>query len=199
LSDKELAEMDGEAWVQTIIPDILREKMDPKLYSQATAQLCYQDFQSFIRFIDKPGCDSKTREKFNIAAFGDVNEVREAIGVFIGTWLKKFIERVREVPEPPKKNPHVTLGEQRKKQFSERELSEVMDEVIRELVQNGEICATQLLAKNLLEGTLGYGSKQALSFEEKISLVEKLKRKARELSRTHGPLIFMFHPPLPSG
>jgi len=119
--------------------------------------------------------------------------------IWAGLWLKKWNERVRlligndEKGKWKRNNKTLTLGEPLWFQLRNRE--EIKEYVIKTLVRNGEICGTSILAENLIKMELGASfekrKKKLNSIESRISLLNNSLRRARELSRSRGPLIFM--------
>jgi hypothetical protein len=66
------------------------------------------------------------------------------------------------------------------------------DVVVLTLVKNGEICGTTILAENLLKMELGEEKREYFNDEEEIlNVVNDALRKARELTQSKGPLIFV--------
>ena len=60
------------------------------------------------------------------------------------------------------------------------------------LIKNAEICGTSILAENLLKMELGEKSREYLNEEEQaMDVINNALRKARELSRNKGPLIYV--------
>jgi hypothetical protein len=68
-----------------------------------------------------------------------------------------------------------------------------MQEVVTStLIKNGEICGTSILAENLLKMELGEKSKDFVNEERQtLNVVNSTLRKARELARSKGPLIYV--------
>lgn len=60
------------------------------------------------------------------------------------------------------------------------------------ILKNGEICGTSILAENLLKMELGKNKKTYKKKEELIlNVVNTTLRKARDLAQSQGPLIFV--------
>jgi hypothetical protein len=60
------------------------------------------------------------------------------------------------------------------------------------LIKNGEICGTSILAENLLKMELGEKDRKYLNEREQIiSVINNTLRKAREITRSKGPLIYV--------
>ena len=68
-----------------------------------------------------------------------------------------------------------------------------MEEVVTStLIKNAEICGTSILAENLLKMELGEKTNEYSSEAKQVlTLVNNTLRKARELARSKGPLIFV--------
>jgi hypothetical protein len=68
-----------------------------------------------------------------------------------------------------------------------------MEEVVTlTLVKNGEICGTSILAENLLKMELSERANEYSSeAKQTLTIVNNTLRKARELARSKGPLIFV--------
>ena len=72
---------------------------------------------------------------------------------------------------------------------NKKELQEI---VVATLVKNGEICGTEILSENLLKMELGERSVQNQNeVERDFIVVNEALRKAREMSQSRGPLIFV--------
>jgi len=68
------------------------------------------------------------------------------------------------------------------------------DLLVESLIRNGEICGTSIMAENLLKLELGDNEEKHSwnSEEEKVlNLVNITLRKARQMSYSKGPLIFV--------
>jgi len=111
-------------------------------------------------------------------------------------WLKKWKQRVK-----------LLIGNQESRRWNKvtrtlknaeplwrrlknrREMQEV---VVSTLIKNGEICGTSILAENLLKTELGKNKKSYVNKEERVlNVVNNTLRKARDLARSRGPLIFV--------
>jgi len=123
-------------------------------------------------------------------------ELEEFIDLWTGMWLKKWKQRVK-----------LLIGNQESRRWDKvtrtlknaeplwrrlknrREMQEV---VVSTLIKNGEICGTSILAENLLKTELGKNKKSYVNKEERVlNVVNNTLRKARDLARSRGPLIFV--------
>jgi hypothetical protein len=68
----------------------------------------------------------------------------------------------------------------------------MVDLVISTLIRNGEICGTSILAENLLKMELGDEKRNyANEKEQTLNVVNNALKKARDLTQSKGPLIFV--------
>jgi hypothetical protein len=58
-----------------------------------------------------------------------------------------------------------------------------------QLIKYGEISCTQILADNLLKKAID--DMRGKELQDKIGLISKLQRQVKEISYTHGPLVFI--------
>jgi hypothetical protein len=124
------------------------------------------------------------------------NELEEFLGIWTGIWLKKWKERVKLLIG--NENSHrwnkvtkiLSNAEPLWRKLSNRQ--EMQELVTSTLIKNAEICGTSILAENLLKMELGEKSREYLNEEEQaMNVINNTLRKARELTRSKGPLIYV--------
>lgn len=163
-------------------------------------QIACQDLTNYLKvFWNLVGKEANEYELINRLEEIYQKEQKELevfIDLWTGIWLKKWGERVK-----------LLIGNEDFKRWNKitkiinnaeplwrnlpnrREMQEV---VISTLVKNGEICGTQILSENLLKMELGeHRRKYANTKEQTLNIVNNTLRKAKELSRSKGPLIFV--------
>ncbi len=163
-------------------------------------QVACQDFTNYLKFhwnlIGKEASQCELVEKLEKEFHENPAELEAFLTVWTGMWLKKWKERVK-----------LLIGEQNANKWSKvsktlssaepfwrkierkQELTEV---VVATLLKNGEICGTEILAENLLKMELGEKHAQNLDDKERVFfIVNSSLRKAREMSQSKGPLIFV--------
>jgi len=125
-------------------------------------------------------------------------EFSNFVSIWSGLWIKKWSERVKLLignegsPQWSKVNKRLNNAEPLWRQLKDRE--EMKDILVESLVKNGEICGTSIMAENLLKLELGvYEEKHSWGNEQEkvVNLVNVTLRKARQLSYSKGPLIFV--------
>ncbi|MEM3551369.1 MAG: hypothetical protein QXN87_04650 [Candidatus Bathyarchaeia archaeon] len=163
-------------------------------------QIACEDFTNYLKvFWGLVGRDAGTCElidKLEGLHREEPRELEEFIDLWAGIWLKKWMERVKLLisDEDQKKWNRMTrilINAEPiwRKLTNRREMQEV---VVFTLIKNGEICGTSILAENLLKMELGENKRKYTREEEQIlNLVNNTLRKARELTRSKGPLIFV--------
>ena len=163
-------------------------------------QIASQDLTNYLKvhwdLVGKEANECELVDKLEEFYNENPDELEEFINLWTGMWLKKWKERVK-----------LLIGKEKAKRWSKvtrilnkaeplwRKLAdrtEMQEIVTSTLIKNGVICGTSILAENLLKMQLGRNKKKYINEEERvISVVNNSLRKARELSRSKGPLIFV--------
>jgi len=190
-------------FVETLMSEKLIEKnplIDVLGADRKVLQIACQDLTNYLKFhwdisgIDAGQCEVVERlEKFYEQ---NPEELQEFMSVWSGMWLKKWGERVKLLigNENSKRWNNVTKilnnAEPIWARLSNRHQME--DVVISTLIRNGEICGTSILAENLLKMELGDEKRKYPSEKEQtLNVVNNALRKARDLTQSKGPLIFV--------
>ena len=190
-------------FIEMLLSEKLKDKnpmLDPLGSDRKVLQIACQDLTNNLKvhwdLIGKEANDCDIVEKLEKIFNETPTELSEFLDVWAGMWLKKWAERVKLLigNENSKKwnrttrilnNGEVMWGKLAKRQ----EMEEV---IISTLVRNGEVCGTSILAENLLKMELGEDEKEYNSEEEQIvNVINNTLRKARELTQSKGPLIFV--------
>jgi len=163
-------------------------------------QIACQDLANFLRvhwnLIGSEASQCEVVERLEKLFEEDPEELQEFMVVWSGIWLRKWGERVKLLigNENSKKWNNVTKilnnAEPIWARLSNR--SQMEDIVISTLIKNGEICGTSILAENLLKMELGDEKRNyANEKEQTLNAVTNALRKARDLTQSKGPLIFV--------
>lgn len=163
-------------------------------------QIASQDLTNYLKvhwdLIGKEANECELVDKLEEFHNEDPNELEEFINLWTGMWLKKWKERVK-----------LLIGKEKTKRWNKitkilkkadptwRKLpnrKEMQEVIVLKLVRNGEICGTSILAENLLKMEVGRNKGNYLKEEERtLNVVNNTLRKAKELTRSKGPLIFV--------
>ena len=190
-------------FIETLMSEKLIEKnplIDVLGADRKVLQIACQDLMNYLRVHwnlirkDADQCDVVDRlEKFFEE---NPDELQEFITVWSGIWLRKWGERVKLLigNENSKKWNNVTKvlnnADPIWARLSNR--SQMVDLVISTLIRNGEICGTSILAENLLKMELGDEKRNYVNEKEQtLNVVNNALKKARDLTQSKGPLIFV--------
>ncbi len=190
-------------FVETLMSEKLIEKnplIDVLGADRKVLQIACQDLTNYLKFHwDISGTDAgqcEVVERLEKLYEQNPEELQEFMSVWSGMWLKKWGERVKLLigNENSKRWNNVTKilnnAEPIWARLSNRHQME--DVVISTLIKNGEICGTSILAENLLKMELGDEKKKYPSEKEQtLNVVNNALRKARDLTQSKGPLIFV--------
>ena len=163
-------------------------------------QIVCQDLTNYLKvhwnLVGKEANECEIVDK--LEKFFDENprELEDFVELWTGLWLNKWKERVK-----------LLIGNQESQRWDKvtrtlknaeplwrrlknrREMQEV---VVSTLIKNGEICGTSILADNLLKMELGKNKKKYVKKEEQVlNVTNNTLRKARDLARSRGPLIYV--------
>ena len=190
-------------FIEILLSEKLKDKnpmLDALGSDRKVLQIACKDLTNYLKvhweLVGKEANDCDIVEKLEKIFSETPTELSEFLNVWAGIWLKKWAERVKLLigNENSKKWGRATRilnnGEAMWGKLSKRQ--EMEEIIISTLVKNGEICGTTILAENLLKMELGEDEKEYTSDEEQlVNVVNNTLRKARELTQSKGPLIFV--------
>ncbi|MEM2104312.1 MAG: hypothetical protein QW717_05420 [Candidatus Bathyarchaeia archaeon] len=190
-------------FIESLLSEKLKSKnpmLDIYETDRKVLQIACQDLTNYLKvywnLLGREAVECELADKLEEFYKNEPRELEEFIELWTSVWLKKWSERVKLLigEEDSKKWNRMTkiLNNAEplwRKLTHRREMQEV---VMFTLVKNGEICGTSILAENLLKMELGENKRKYATEEEHIlNLVNNTIRKARELTRSKGPLIFV--------
>lgn len=165
-------------------------------------QIACEDLMNFLKvhwkLIGQENCDCDLVEKVHKYFEENSEEFSKFVDIWSGLWIKKWNERVKLLigsnasPQWSRVNKKLRKAESLWRQLKRRR--EAKDILVESLIRNGEICGTSIMAENLLKLELGAPRRKRYwkSDEEKVlNLVNATLRKARQMSYSRGPLIFV--------
>ncbi len=193
--------------VMNFVEIMLGEKLkdsDPALdimgSDRKVLQVACQDFTNYLKFhwnlIGKEANQCDLVERLETLFKEDSQELNAFLTVWTGIWFKKWKERVKLLIGTQNANKWNKMSKTLanvepmwRKIEHKQELQEI---VISTLIKNGEVCGTEILAENLLKMELGEKDIENLNEKERIfTTLNNALRKAREMSQSRGPLIFV--------
>lgn len=163
-------------------------------------QMACQDLANYLKvhlgLIGEEASDYKLIEKLEELYREEPSELEEFIDIWAGIWLKKWLERVKLlIGEESSRKWYILSQKISKAEPIWRSLSnrkEMQEAVISALIRNGEICGTVVLSENLLKLELSENwEKYSDEMERTVRIINNAMRRAREMARSKGPLIFV--------
>ena len=163
-------------------------------------QIACQDLTNFLKvhwnLVGREASECELVEKLEEHQNENSEELSEFMELWTSIWFRKWKERVKLLignENPGRWNKvAATLNKAEpawRRLTSRKEMEEI---VVSKLVKNGEICGTSILAENLLKMELGQNKRKYFREEEQtLSVVNNTLRRATELARSTGPLIFV--------
>ena len=190
-------------FIETLLSEKLLEKsplIDVLVADRKVLQIACEDLTNFLKvhwdLVGKETNQYDIVEELERTFEQNSKELEEFLSVWTGMWFKKWKERVK-----------LLIGNENSKRWNNvtrilnhaepiwRGLSchqEMEDIVVSTLIKNGEICGTSILAENLLKMELGSEKKTYTNDKEQVvNAVNNALTKARELTQSKGPLIFV--------
>jgi hypothetical protein len=163
-------------------------------------QIACQDLTNYLKvhwnLVGKEANECEIVENLEKFFKENPRELQEFLDIWTKIWFKKWKERVKLLigNENSNKWDRVTKilanAEPLWRKLPNRQ--EMQEIVTYTLIKNGEICGTSILAENLLKMELGEKGRSYISEgEQAVHVVNTSLRKARELARSKGPLIYV--------
>ncbi|MEM2917806.1 MAG: hypothetical protein QXN63_05600 [Candidatus Bathyarchaeia archaeon] len=192
-------------FLELLLIESLKNKnplLDLQGVDRRVLQIASQDLVNYLkvlwRLVGEKTADYELIDKVHECFQENPKELEEFVDVWTGIWLRKWTERVKLLIG----NEESSTWEKTNKLLSNaepawiklRNRNQIQEVIIESLIKNGEICGTSILAENLLKMELGsYSGKEAFpnGNEQLLNLVNNTLRKARQLSQSKGPLIFV--------
>ncbi|NIO37812.1 hypothetical protein GTO27_08935 [Candidatus Bathyarchaeota archaeon] len=163
-------------------------------------QIACQDLTNYLKvhwqLIGKEANECELVDRLEEFYDRNPDELEEFIDLWTNMWFKKWKERVKLLIGKESsirwKKAKSNLNKAKplwRKLANRKEMQEV---IVSKLIRNGEICGTSILAENLLKMELGRDKRKYDKEEERtLIVVNNTLRKAQEVARSTGPLIFV--------
>ena len=190
-------------FVEIMIGEKLKDA-DPALdvmgSDRKVLQVACQDFTNYLKFhwnlIGKEANQCETVEKLEALVKENADELDAFLTVWSNIWFKKWKQRVKllignqNANKWSKITKNITDAEPIWQKIEHRQ--ELQEIVVATLIKNGEICGTEILSENLLKMELGdKGNHSENEKQQLLVVLNNALRKAREMSLSKGPLIFV--------
>jgi len=192
-------------FVELMLSQCLKDRnplLDLQGSDKRVLQIACEDLMNFLKFhwglIGKEYGDYDLVERIHKYFEDNSEEFSEFLRIWSGLWMNKWGKRVKLLignegsSQWSKVNRKLKSSEVLWKQLARRE--EMKDMLVESLIRNGEICGTTIMAENLLKLELESSKEQdkwKSEQERVLGIVNVTLRKARQLSYSKGPLIFV--------
>lgn len=191
-----------------ICPDLSLNGEDRKVY-----EICMKDFRDFANYLERnhpkvdeglPIEDYPQTVMEEIVSFvidnisglpqtlRSTQEITEFINMWVKWWWRKWQERTKiilnekDLPKSATVNISTLAST-----FTPEEHKGVIVAVADKLIQYGEICCVFIMADALFIKAFEDANKKEWTLQDKLNLISKLQRTAKEVAYTHGPLVFL--------
>ncbi len=168
---------------------------------QRVLQIACEDLMNFLKFhwglIGQENGNYDLVERVHKHYEDNAEEFSEFLRIWSGLWMEKWSKRVKLLignegsSQWSKVNKKLKSSEAAWRKLPKRE--EMKDILVESLIRNGEICGTSIMAENLLKLELGTSETNHWRNDQEriLDVVNVTLRKARQLSYSKGPLIFV--------
>jgi hypothetical protein len=190
-------------FIETILSENLKN-INPALdvfgSDRKVLQIACQDLTNYLKvhwdLVGNEANECELVERLEKFHKENPTEMEEFLTIWTGIWFKKWKERVKLLIG----NENSSRWNRAAKVLSNAEpmwrkltnRQEMQELVTFTLVKNGEICGTSILAENLLKMELGEKSREYVNEgEQVVNITSNALRRARELARSKGPLIYV--------
>ena len=192
-------------FLELLLSQSLKDKnplLDLKGSDRRVLQIASEDLLNFLKvhwgLVYQENGTLDLVEKIHKYFEDNPEEFTEFVSIWAGLWIKKWNERVKLLigregsSKWSRVNSRLKQAESLWRQIKKR--GEAKDIIVESLIRNGEICGTSIMAENLLKLEIGSnGSRNCWRNEREklVNLINITLRKARQLSHSKGPLIFV--------
>lgn len=192
--------------ISSWLTEELRDKVPPEYFETAKG-IALGDLVNYLKnywgLVGRDNVHHELMSKVQFYTSHEPEETKQFINFWLRTWLKKWEKRVKildEEQEMPFEN-----GFEDKNRKDElwpliSKKSEMIDLVVHAMIKNGEVCATSLIAKNLIKAEIRrYSELYDLEGREGVKKIEKnllniinrVVARVRVLRSREGPLIYL--------
>ncbi len=191
-------------FLELMLSECLKDRnplLDLQGSDQRVLQIACEDLMNFLKFhwglIGHENGSYDLVEKVHKYYEDNAEEFSEFVRIWSGLWMEKWSKRVKLLignegsSQWSKVNKRLKSSEAVWRKLPKRE--EMKDILVESLIKNGEICGTSIMAENLLKLELGTSKANHWRNDQEriLEVVNMTLRKARQLSYSKGPLIFV--------
>ena len=163
-------------------------------------RIAYRDLINYLKhywkMVGKESSEVKVASKIEKMLKDEPTEFEMFLSVWTGMWLKKWTQRVKlvlgdQVQDKSVPGLNSTSGDVEASWQKLEGKQEIIELVVSSLVKNGELCATEILAENILKAEFGKKTSVANDTKQVLRLLEAALSRSREMAKCVNPLIFV--------
>ncbi len=186
------------SFIEQLITEKIK-KISPNLDAQGSdrkmIQLAHKDFGNYMKLSGKSIYASNFEEKIESLSKDDQPELDAFLTIWTGMWMLKWQQRVK-----------LFIGNNAKKEltdlqqtYSKAEPSwknleckqELIDMVKSMLIDNGEICGSEMLAEYAVKMELTKNNLDLKVRDQAITFVNNVTHRVHAIAKSTGPLMFV--------
>lgn len=202
---------DMSFWINTLLFKKLSE-VCPSLSLNGEDRRVYEilihDFKDYLRYLSENFMKvEEERNKINVQIIEiigdyprislaqnlmDTKEMAEFVNSWVPMWFKKWQQRTKIIfgkEDLPKSV--ISLRMNLSNELTADEYEDVELALKNKLIQYGEICCVDIMANSLLKKELEEHGGKEMSLQDKVNLIPRMQRIAKDMSYKHGPLVFV--------
>jgi len=163
-------------------------------------RIAYRDLINYLKYywklIGKESSEFKVASKIEKILKDEPTEFEMFLAVWTGMWLKKWAQRVKlllgdQVQDKSVSGPSSGSCDVEGLWEKLEGKKEIVELIVSALVKNGELCATEILAENILKTEFAKNASLNNGTEQVLRLLEAALCRAREMAKCVNPLIFV--------
>jgi len=163
-------------------------------------RIAYRDLINYLKhywnMVGKESSEFKVAGKIEKMLKDAPTEFEMFLSVWTGMWLKKWAQRVKlllgdQVQDKNMSGLNLISGDVEASWQKLEGKQEIIELVVSSLVKNGELCATEILAENILKTEFAKNTSVANGTKQVLRLLETALCRAREMAKCVNPLIFV--------
>jgi len=186
------------SYIETLINEKIK-KIDATIDTcgcdRRMLQLACKDFVNYMKFSNKSIYTVDFEQKLNDFSEKQRLELDFFLSIWTTMWMNKWKQRVK-----------LLIGNEKKKETNESTQiintaepiwqtleckQELIDIVKTTLINNGEICVTELLAENVLKKELSKNKPNLKDKQQAVAFLENLMHGVHQITKTTGPIMFV--------
>ncbi len=186
------------SFIEQLITEKIK-KISPSIDAQGSdrkmLQLAYKDFANYMKFSSKSTYSLNFEEKIETISKNNHPELDAFLTIWMGMWVLKWQQRVKLfIGNNAKKELNDLQQTYSKAEPSWKNLEckqELIDMVKSMLIDNGEICGSEMLAEYAVKMELTKNNLDLKDKQQALTFVNNVTHRVHAIAKTTGPLMFV--------